>query len=218
MRKLLLVSAFLFPFTWAAPASAQDRAKPELFVGYSFESVDSGIKSGDLRGTDIARTSLEDRFNLNGFNVSATGYVTKRFGLAGDFSAGFKSRRDSFDTIQVRSKLSLYNVTAGPQVKFFGAGRVVPSLHALFGVSRRSLKVTAVDTSTSPLATVSDSTTSFTMNIGGGLDTRLNDRVDFRIVQVDYNPIFIRGRRIEDVDFPGRTLHGVRISVGFVIR
>lgn len=216
MRKLLLLSTLFLAVN--ALASAQERAKPELFVGYSYENIESGIESDDLRATGITRTSLDERFKLNGFNISATGYITKRFGITGDFSAGFNSRTDNFDAIQVKSKLTLYNITVGPQVKFFSERKAAPFVHALLGVSRRKLKETATDPAAAGLAEATDSTTNFAMNLGGGLDVRLNERLDLRLIQVDYNPVFLKARTIEGVNFSSRTLNGVRVSVGLVIR
>ena len=34
------------------------------------------------------------------------------------------------------------------------------------------------------------SSTDFALAIGGGLDVRVSERVDLRVFQVDYNPIF----------------------------
>lgn len=216
MRKLFLLPLLVFVSTMVC--FAQDRTRAEIFAGYSYESMESGIKSSDFQGTGITRTSLDERFNLNGLNASVAGYVTRHFGIVGDFSAGFNSRRDSFDTIQTRSKLSVYNITGGPQVKFFSDRRAAPFLHALFGIARRRLKETAIAPTAASIASATDSSTSFAMNLGGGIDVRLSDRFDLRLIQVDYNPIFLRERIIEGEIFPGRTLNGVRISVGLVIK
>ncbi|HEY3026569.1 MAG TPA: outer membrane beta-barrel protein [Pyrinomonadaceae bacterium] len=216
MRKvLLLVALIAIP---VAISHAQDRPRPEFFVGYSYENIDSGIKSTDFAGTGIPRTTLEKRFKLNGFNISGTGYLTKRVGLTGDFSAGFKQRTEDFGIAQARSSFSLYNFTGGPQVKFFSARRVTPFAHALFGISRRKLNEEAIGSGVTSITSATDSTTNFTMNLGGGLDVRLNNRFDLRLIQVDYNPVFLKARTIAGVNFPGRTANGLRISVGLVIK
>jgi opacity protein-like surface antigen len=216
MRKLLFLSTLIA--LCASLGYAQDRPRPEFFVGYSFESMDSGIKSIDFAGTAIPGTSLEQRYKLNGFNVSGTGYLRKWFGITGDFSAGFERRIDNFGTLQTRAEFSVYNITAGPQVKFFSNRRATPFVHALFGVARRSLKETVDVAAASPITFAEDSTTSFAMNLGGGIDVRLNDRIDIRVIQVDYNPIFLKSRIVEDVNFPGRTAQGLRFSIGLVFK
>src|SRR5256885_14454069 len=127
MRKVLLLIALIA--IHACMTYAQDRSRPELFVGYSFENMDSGIKNSDFVGTGIPSTTLENKFNLNGLNISGTGYLTKRFGLTGDFSAGFQTRTDDFGVAHARSRFSLYNFSGGPQEKFFNANRVIPFVH-----------------------------------------------------------------------------------------
>lgn len=216
MRKLLFLATLVA--LCASLTYAQDRSRPEFFAGYSHENIDSGIKNSDFAGTGIPNTSLEQRYTLNGFNVSGTGYVTKRFGITGDFSAGFERRIDDFGIVQTRAEFSLYNITVGPQVKFFNNRRATPFVHALFGVARRSLKETVDVAIASPITFAEDSTTSFAMNLGGGIDVRLNDRIDIRVIQVDYNPIFLKSRTVEDVTLPSRTAHGVRFSVGLVFK
>jgi hypothetical protein len=55
---------------------------------------------------------------------------------------------------------------------------------------------------------VDDSETAFAGAFGGGLDIKLNDHIDFRAVQVDYNPI----------KFSSGTQHNVRLGIGFVFK
>jgi hypothetical protein len=209
MQRLALLTIALFAsFTIA---SAQTDKKPEFFAGYSYESVDTGIKSTDLTTTT---TSVDNRFKLNGLNLSATGYLTKRLGITGDFSANFENRTDVFGTDTGNSKVSLYNFTGGPQLRFPSSSKFTPYVHVLAGFARRSL----TETFTTGTDNFTDSNTSFAMNFGGGVDYRLNNRFAWRLVQFDYNPIFLRGRTINTVSFPDRTLNGFRFSTGIVIK
>jgi hypothetical protein len=207
-RLALLTIALLFCY---ASVSAQTLKKPEFFAGYSYESVDTGIKSTDLASTT---TSFDNRFNLNGFHFSATDYFTRRFGVAADFSANFDNRTDSVGTTTGQTKISLYNITGGPQIRFPNTGRFTPFAQALAGVSRRNFTETIASTTTS----YADNNTSFTMNFGGGVDYRINNRFAWRIAQFDYNPIFLRSRTVNSIAFPNRTLDGFRFSTGIVIK
>jgi opacity protein-like surface antigen len=193
-----------------ASAVAQTEKKPEFFAGYSFETVDTGVNSTDLSTT----TSLDNRFKANGFNLAAADYFTKRFGVAADFSAHFNSRTDMFGATTGQSKFSLYNITGGPQVRFPTTSRFTPFAQALAGVARRNLTETIAATATS----FTDSKTSFTLNLGGGLDYKLSNRFAWRIFQFDYNPIFLRGRTVNSIAFSDRTLKGFRFSTGIVIK
>ena len=218
MRKVLFLA--IITTVCASLTFAQDKPKPEFFGGYSYEGLNSGIASSDLAGLGITQTSLDNRFNLNGFNLSGTGYLTRRFGITGDFSAAFRSRTDNFDLVSTNSSFALYDITGGPQFKFTNKTRATPFVHALFGVAHRRLREEIANNSTtvSSLVSTTDSSTDFTMNLGGGLDYRLNNRFDLRAIQVDYNPIFLRSRTVEDINFPSRTLNGLRISVGIVFK
>ena len=187
--------------------------KPEFFAGYSYESVNSGITSSDtVNGT--VQSSLDSRFNLNGFNLSGAVYFKKHLGIVGDFSAHFNNRNDFIDTVETKSKFALYNVTAGPQYEFSSSGRFTPFMHALFGIAHRSLNETLSSGSTF----LTDGSTNFAMNLGGGVDYKLNDRVAVRLFQFDYNPIFLRNRTFNSTLFPDRTLNGIRVSMGIVIK
>jgi hypothetical protein len=200
---VIVLSAF-------ATSVAQNDKKPEFFAGYSFETVDTGVTSTDLNTT----TTLDNRFKTNGLNLAGTGYLTKRFGITGDFSANFNSRSDVFGTTTGQTKFSLYNVTGGPQVRFAGSSRLTPFVQGLAGISRRSF----TETIASPASTFTDDRTSFTLNLGGGVDYKLSNRFAWRIFQADYNPIFLRARTINTTAIPNRTLNGFRFSTGIVIK
>jgi opacity protein-like surface antigen len=212
MKRFAFLAAIIF--SRCALCNAQDEKKPEFFAGYSYESVNSGVTSNDILATGVTQTSLDNRFNLNGLNVSGVAYLKKHLGIAGDFSAHFDTRTDFFDTVATRSKFRLYNFTAGPQYKFSASGRFTPFMHALFGVAHSNL----TETLSSGSDNFTDRTTSFAMNLGGGIDYKLNDRVAVRLFQLDYNPIFLRSRIFNSIAFPDHTLNGFRFSAGIVIK
>jgi opacity protein-like surface antigen len=207
-RLALLTIALISSF---ASVSAQTEKKPEFFAGYSYESVDTGIKSTDFTSTT---TSYDNRFKLNGFHFSAADYFTKRLGVTADFSAHFDNRADFLGTTSTNSKISLFNITGGPQLRFPTTNKFTPFVHVLAGVARRNL----TETFTGGTSDFTDNNTSFTMNFGGGVDYRLNKRLAWRIAQFDYNPIFLRSRTFNSVTFPDRTLNGFRFSTGIVIK
>jgi opacity protein-like surface antigen len=201
-------------FSSVALANAQADNKSEFFAGYSYENVNSGITNSDIGATGVTQTSLENRFHLNGFNLSGAAYLKKRWGIVGDFSAHFDKRNDFFDSTTTGSKFTLYNLTAGPQYRFSSASRFTPFTHALFGIAHRNL----TETFAGGTNYLTDSQTNFAMNLGGGLDYKLNDRFGLRLFQLDYNPIFLRNRTINSTAFPGETLNGIRFSAGIVIK
>src|SRR5258706_3435390 len=121
----------------SAVAVAQNDKKPEFFAGYSFESINTGVSSGDLSATT---TSLDNRFKANGLNLSASDYFSKRLGVTADFSAHFNSRSDTFGSTAGQSKFSLYNITGGPQLRFLSRSKLSRSTRWLAGLARGKLK------------------------------------------------------------------------------
>jgi hypothetical protein len=87
-------------------------------------------------------------------------------------------------------------------------GRFKPFAHALFGVGhvRRSFTVQECQTPCD-FASSRFSDTGFSGAFGGGLDVRINDRIDFRAIQVDYNPVY----------FGSGFQNNVRFGIGIVI-
>jgi opacity protein-like surface antigen len=215
MKKL--ISAFCLTIMTSVFAFAQtttDYKKSEFFVGYSNNQVDTGADSGD--GVE---EFFDDRRSFHGFNVSGVANVSRYFGIKGDVSGTYRNDRFTIPvttgttTQNVGFKLnsSLYNFLGGVQVKDNAStGRVKPFAYALVGAGHGRVKVKDVTCPTGVDCSdfTSDSETGLAGAFGGGLDIRVNDRVDFRAIKVDYNPI----------RFDGGTQHNVRIGVGVVFK
>jgi opacity protein-like surface antigen len=200
VRKLFLLT--LLTTFCALPAAAQtatDNRRPEFFVGYSNLQAE-GLPERDTNTGSFSDTLFGERSGLHGVNVEATGYLSPRFGLTGDFSyhargRGFTPTAGGSGDIDTR----VFNVMGGPQVRFPNQTRTTPFLRALFGVANTRFSVS----NSTPGATGGAVTNSFTTNatdfamaMGGGLDVRLSDRVGLRVLQIDYNPVFLRDRSI----------------------
>lgn len=207
MRKAILLAFFVACCAQLTYAQGAER-KVEVFGGYSYLTTDLDEPDAPL-----------DRFdNLDGFNVSATRYLTKSFGVTGDFSAYFSDRAEDFPGGTIRFRSRSFNYLGGPQVKFTNHTRATPFLHALAGVSNNRFAYRATATgATSPVVDVSVSVTDFSLALGGGLDVRLNDRVALRAFQVEYNPVFLRDRPELNTN-GGRRLDNVRFSIGVVFK
>lgn len=209
MRKLFFIVAALFlcaPLSFAQGTPA--RTGPEIFVGYSHLQAE-GVPGEDTQPGGGGGGSLDDevfgeRSGLHGFNVAVTGFFTPRVGLTGDFS--FHKRNQNSDNGQTgvgsaRTELDtrVMNFLGGPTVKFPNTTRVTPFVRALFGVANTRFE--AEQSQTIATGTVENSfetsSTDFAMAIGGGLDVRLNPRVGLRLIQFDYNPVFLRDRSVQ---------------------
>ena len=216
MRKFIVAAALAALSAAAAfGQAASDYKKGEFFIGYSNGQVDTGLDSGSS-----VRDFFRDRANFNGVNVSGVYNMNRYVGVKGDFSATYNSTRfsetftnpatsttvsASFDT-----KNSLYNVVGGLQLKDNAKeGVFKPFAHAMVGLGHARTKVRGVTCSPSvpcPIVEGSFSDSGFSGVFGGGIDFRVNDRIQIRAIQVDYNPI-----RLD-----GETSNNVRIGAGIV--
>ena len=202
----------------SAVAQAQpvdDYKKVEFFAGYSNGQVDTGVDSGNS-----ALDFFRDRENFNGVNVAGVYNVSRYVGIKGDVSATFNSNDFSGTfpspnggvTISGENKNSLYNIVGGVQIKDnSNEGRFKPFAHAMAGLGHFRAKVgdfacTGTDCPTFLPTDEAFSENGFSGVIGGGIDFRVNNRVQVRAIQVDWNPV-----RVE-----GGTLNNLRIGAGIV--
>jgi hypothetical protein len=113
-----------------------------------------------------------------------------------------------------------YLFLTGVQIGDNAAGRWRPFAHALAGAARQT--ATDRQTSTGPFNfTIRDTVTSFAFKVGGGIDIAISPRVDVRLIEVNYVPIFARSRHTPgDADFDqsvkGKTAKNTTFSFGLV--
>lgn len=211
MFKTMLIATLVLACASIAAAQS-DYKKFEFFGGYSHNRIDTGIGDDDPDLQDI----IDEREGFHGFNTSATGNFTRYVGAKFDFSGHFKSRNFPFGTIAnaVDVDSRVFNFLGGVQIKDNATeGTFKPFAHALVGAAHARNRVNfsndvciAVVPSPCP-ADFTESETGFAGAFGGGIDIRVNNRVDIRAVQFDYNPT-----RLFD-----STQHNFRIGVGIVI-
>jgi hypothetical protein len=194
--------------------STDDYNKYDIFVGYSHNRVDTGIGDNDPQLDDI----FDEREGFHGFDASVTGNVSRYVGIQGDLSGHWKKKTFPLvgTTASVDLDSSLWNFLGGVQLKDNAPEtRVKPFAHALAGFAHAKVNgnfnpdgCIAVFPSPCP-ADFEESDTGFAAAIGGGLDIRVNERVDFRAVKFDYNPTRL---------FDGGTQHNFRVGIGIVFR
>ena len=208
MFKTMLIGTIII--ACASIAAAQtDYKKFEFFGGYSHNRIDTGIGDEDPDLDDV----FDEREGFHGFEVSATGNLTRYFGIKGDFSGHFKSRTFPFPTVpggNVDVESRLFNFLGGVQIKDNSTeGTFKPFAHALVGVAHARNSVDIDDAVCATITCPSDTTlseTGFAAAFGGGIDIRASDRISIRAIQIDYNPT-----RLFD-----STQHNFRIGVGIV--
>jgi opacity protein-like surface antigen len=182
----------------------------------------------DALGANLSHI-LCDRRDFHGFNLGAKYNLSPTLGIRTDFSAYFNKDRaiDSFGTgVDAHTDTSSYRertyvLVSGLEARRdFGAWR--PYAHVMAGVARVTQEDT--ETSTGPFEFVlQDRATSLALKIGGGIDVRISPRVDLRLIEIDYQPVFARDRHtpvtgqfVFDQSVKGKTAGNVTFGVGLV--
>lgn len=238
MRKTILLALLLMFSAPLVPAqqtqSSPEPKKAEYFIGLSYENADSRIKAtdvvsingipvtGGLTATGTLVTPNSKRTDSLGWNSSMTFFFTDRFGLTGDVSGTWRRENQNYLGTPYRAQLEIYNFLAGPQVRFVNDTRWTPYVRAMAGVAYSRNRFGARAANPSLGVEFDDSSVDFALGLGGGIDYRISDRVSYRILQGDYNPIFRRGRTITTsngttLEINGKTENNLRFSTGIVL-
>ncbi len=195
MRKLVITFLISCSASLSLAQTSSETPKNEFFAGYSYHSADINTLTIDPHRT-----------GQNGVNLEYTRNITRHIGLSGDASAHFHRESRSTGTGTFTSKRDQYFLLAGLQFKAGNSSRVQPFAHALFGASL--FRGFTSDIRTSGNVFTIDDATSFAMAFGGGVDIRLNKRIDLRMIQADYTPTFFGSGR----------QNNFRVSVGVVFK
>ena len=231
-KHLLLIGAILLIFAPAGLAQPRhDYTNWEFFGGYSAMKFDT--LAGDT-GNPAVDEVLGGRNTLRGFELAGTYNFHKFVGATADYSTHW--RNDNFtrpagsgtvhsNVQNVLGGLTFKNnLEDGPKLRPFG--------HTLFGFAHQRVNV---DSPNLPaifgISNFQTSETSFAMAFGGGVDIKVNHRIEVRAVQIDWN-IINRGAQQTGIVLvatphqtvgqpfviPGTRQDNLRLSAGIVIR
>lgn len=106
-----------------------------------------------------------------------------------------------------RTSQKNYNYLGGIQIKNNSTEkRIKPFAHIMAGISQQTVKLKDFTDNGNTFDRANDASKIFgtdkisnsglAMQFGGGIDIRLNNRIDIRVVQVDYNPVKIKEKEI----------------------
>jgi opacity protein-like surface antigen len=228
-KRILALPTFILICATVAFAQS-DYTKWEFFGGYSALQFDNlGGDTGNPAVDDI----LSGRNTLRGFELAINRNFHKYVGAKFDYSLHLREDNFSRPAGSGTVDSTIQNFLGGIQIKnnIEDGPRFKPFAHALFGVA-----VQKVDVDSPQLATIFGindfhvNETSFAMAFGGGVDIRLNNRIDIRAGQVDWN-IITRGDQqtgivlaptpFQTVGTPfviqGTRQDNLRLSIGIVI-
>ena len=228
--KLLVTLAALILVSTNTALAQDDYKRYEFFAGYSALRIDN--LAGDTSSPAIDDV-LGEKQTLRGFNLAATYNFHRYVGAKFDYSLHL--REDNFTRPLGSGTIdtTLQNFLGGIQIKDNSEDGPTfkPFGHALFGVAVQKVDV---DSPQLPalfgISDFSTNETSFAMAFGGGLDIRLNNRFDLRVVQIDWN-IIKRGDQQTGIVLaptpfqtvgtpfviPGTRQDNLRLGIGIVI-
>lgn len=227
-KRILTIFGLLLISTSAV--MAQDYKRWEFFGGYSALNFDN---LGDDTDNAAVNDILGEKNTLRGLNLAVTYNLHKYVGAKFDYSLHLREDEFSRPAGSGTVDSTVQNFLGGIQIKnnLEDGPRFKPFAHALFGVA-----VQKVDLDSPQLPAVlgiSDfhvNETSFAMAFGGGLDIKLNDRIDIRAVQIDWNIINRGDQELgivlvptpfqtvgQPFVIPGTRQDNLRLSIGIVI-
>jgi len=230
MKRILTLATVLLICTTTAFAQSDDYKKWEFFGGYSALNFDN---LGDDTDNAAVNDLLSEKNTLRGFELAVTRNFHKYVGAKFDYSLHLREDDFSRPAGSGTVDTTVQNFLGGLQVKDNSEDgpRFKPFAHALFGVANQKLDV---DSPQLPVVLgVSDfhvNETSFAMAFGGGIDIKLNDRIDIRAAQIDWNIIKRGDQQLgivlvptpfqtvgQPFVIPGTRQDNLRLSIGVVI-
>lgn len=222
MSKIFFITVFVF-FCASFALAQEDYHKFEVSGGYSFERA-KDFPGDQLQGTTTIGTTTMTAFtgtnrthNLNGFNASATYNFSRYLGAKFEFASNFGSDTNHElpggvyrssngitiliipNQIGIPARQRDYKYLGGVQFKDNSTEKKFkPFAHALFGTARQTTNFYDLDQQHTNLIGGSRKikNSGFSMALGGGLDVRLSKRIDIRVVQFDYNPVFTKEKTL----------------------
>jgi hypothetical protein len=179
MRKFFLATMVMAcAASFSFAQQSDDYNKYDIYGGYSHNRTDFG-------------NSTE---GFNGVEGAITGNISRYIGLKADYTFHFKS----FELGLADIDASQHTLVGGLEVKDNSPEtKIKPFAHLMAGFNHSRVS-----------SLISDSETGFAVVAGGGLNIRVNRRVDIRAIQLDYAPTRLGGT----------WQHNVRIGVGIVFR
>jgi hypothetical protein len=217
MRKLMILIPFL-----ASAALAQSYPKVTYYGGlaHALQRPNSGTYLISAGGEEFA---------FEPCGAEGADILSRYLGVRTDLSAMWGKTRavdtfgagaDAHTDTNVFHDRTLLLVT-GIELADNASTRWRPFAHVMAGVTRQTSH--DVQTSTGPFNfELRDNVTSFAMKIGGGIDLPLTPRLDVRVIEIDYTPVFARGRHVPgnadfDQSVKGRTAQNVTFGFGLVL-
>jgi hypothetical protein len=172
MFKTIHITILILFCASLAAAQSTDYKKIDFYAGYSAGLVVNSIGDDSIP---------DDPQDYHGLDTSITRNFSRYAGLKFNFSV-LKIVPDNEGLGTIRDS-HLYNFVGGVQLKDNSSEKTFkPFVHALVGVAHIHHRFNLTNHPT-------ESDTGLAGVFGGGIDLRVSDRLDVRIIQFDYTPM-----------------------------
>jgi opacity protein-like surface antigen len=172
---IVFVGAALVVLGLAQPAAAQRMTKGEFSAGYQLLTLSSEGES--------------ETFS-KGWYVDVVGNLTEMIGIVGEVGGSYKSITETLGTATATADFKIHEFMGGIRATSRTSPAVAPFGQVLFGIMNGSFGVSASAPGQS--FSTSDSGSNFAMQLGGGVNIGLTEKVGIR-VGADYIRIFEEG-------------------------
>lgn len=161
----------------------------------------ASIVGADTKG---AFNNDESRDGLYGFDVQGAYNFSRWLGLKAEFSY---FQKDFLTSADPTSRLTQFMGGIKAQDNA-NSTRFRPFAQALFGLSHTTNIPRVVQPASSGKTVALITGTGPSFSLGGGLDIRITRKLDLRVLQIDYNPVWAGGH----------TFHNMRLGIGVNFR
>jgi hypothetical protein len=159
MHRFLSWSIAFIALTMPLAATAQERGEISVFGGYS--------KSWDLFDP-----------GKQGWDVSVSGNISKHLALVADFSGHYHKNRPDVSYLSVSR---CFSAIFGPRYVHRIGKRLSPFAHIMYGLYQRKQDLSAYQLAND----VPRIRNHFAIDLGGGMDVKVNERFSIRAIQLD---------------------------------
>jgi opacity protein-like surface antigen len=188
-----IFAVFFILFSLQVANAQETTPRVEVFSGYSYSRATTPIGgTGTITpSTNSGSIITGSRADYNGFTISFTENMNSKIGLTQEFGGLYRSGQGS-----------IYPYLFGPRFNLYHSAKFTPFVETLVGGAKGNGNSELLGASF-PVKTDN----SFALELGGGMDYKLNDKISMRLIQADYF----------QTHFLGNTQNNLKLSVGFIL-
>jgi opacity protein-like surface antigen len=174
-RTIRVLVCLLILFGVASSSAAQQLPTGEIAAGWRLLHVPNSFEEGDPQTLPL------------GWFADVSGNLNRVFSVVGEISGSYKTFEESFTeagvSLNVTAELNVHTFLGGVRFSARQNPKFVPFAQVLFGIARGSatLEGQATVAGRTETITESESSSDFAVDIGGGVNVPLTERLGLRV-------------------------------------